>query len=186
MTGHPVERSPEMPRVPRREATPRIRKRRRIVAGLLVFLIVGAWFEVEHQKAKPSWSGLETAVEQVPVPGAAHPLRIDRWGSDLCALPVPFAGRCPNEDILVASGGSTTPEAYKAAWQDALTRTGWTNHAPDPSVPDAPQGWWTRDHVAIVLHLRADNARGPLFEWLDGQLLLEVHEVGNGMERLPG
>jgi hypothetical protein len=79
-----------------------------------------------------------------------------------------------------------TPESYKAAWQDAMTRTGWTKHAPDPSVPEAPQGWWTRDHVAIVLFLRADNTRGPGFEWLDAQLLVEAHEAGKGMERLPG
>jgi hypothetical protein len=116
-----------------------VTRRRTTLATIVMLLIAASWFSVARNAPQPSRSVLEHTVEQVPVPGAAHPVRIDRSGSVLCLIPIPFGPQeCPHDDMLFKSTGTASPEAYKAQWEDALSRSGWTQHAPDPSVQDAP------------------------------------------------
>src|SRR5262245_27309950 len=69
---------------------PRLR-RALLVVGLAAMLIIGAgtwwaWTVI----ASVSHHDLESAVTRSSAPGAAHPLRIDRWGGARCNLPIPM------------------------------------------------------------------------------------------------
>jgi hypothetical protein len=44
-------------------------------------------------------------VKGVPAPGAAHPLRVDRWGSRFCML-IPMCPEQANSDLLYDAGAT--------------------------------------------------------------------------------
>lgn len=100
---------------------------RYLVVGVAAAIVIGAGIWWAWAVLVPvSRHDLESAVTRASAPGAAHPLRIDRWGSILCNLPMPMPpGGCPSSDLLYESG-SVPAERFSQQWQDALERDGWT------------------------------------------------------------
>jgi hypothetical protein len=103
----------------------------------------------------PSHHDLESAVKRVPTPGATHPLRVDRWGTRFCRLPIPMNEDCANRDLLYDSMG----------------------------VPQ--RTWWTRDKVAVALTTQGDSIYGPYFHWGAGELVVTARHVGSRSESCP-
>jgi hypothetical protein len=131
--------------------------------------------------APPSHHVLESVVKSVPAPGAAHPLRIDRWGDRFCFL-IPMCPEQATSDLLY-DAGATLDEPYRRQWQAALLAEGWTRHICQ-AYPETV--WWTRHKVAVTLTLIGDEIRGAYFVWGEGDLVVSVREVGTRSGELPG
>lgn len=157
--------------------------------GVVAALVTGAviWWSWTATVAI-SHHDLEAAVTGSSAPGAAHPLRVDRWGSTLCKRPIPMGpDMCPNSDLLYDSGPVPT-ERFRQQWQDALERDGWIRHTETRAerASNWPSVWWTRGRVAISMFTLANNQRGPYFVWGTGDLVVTTQGVGDEYGELPG
>jgi len=161
-------------------------RRRHLVAGLAVTIIIvgaGAWWAWTAIAQPMSHHDLESAVMRSSAPGAADPLRVDRWGSIRCNLPIPMGpDRCPTSDLLYDSG-SVPAEQFRRQWQKALAREGWIRHTEPEDV--WPATWWSRGGVAIALLTQADKPRGPYFVWGTGDLLVATQRDGEPYGEIP-
>ncbi|HKA69902.1 MAG TPA: hypothetical protein VKG85_12380 [Actinomycetes bacterium] len=160
---------------------PRLR-RRHLVAGLAATIIIGASVWAWTVIVSVSHHDLESAVTRSSAPGAAHPLRIDRWGGARCNLPIPMGPGCPTSDLLYDSG-SVPAERLRQQWQDALARDGWTRHTETGDV--WPPVWWSRGEIAIALFIQADRPRGPYFVWGSSDLLVTTQRVSDPNGEIP-
>ena len=140
-----------------------------MAGGIVGVLGMGA---TAYATGLPSHTDLERPVTHVNgVAGAAHPLRVDRWGSRHCRLPM--GGSCPESHLLYSSGPLST-EQYRLQWASALEKEGWRRHR-DTSDGDGPDAtWWTKDKMVVQLIKRGDGWFGPYFEWASGNLVVNV------------
>src|SRR5215210_759420 len=130
-----------------------------LVVGLLAIGAVSGTVLSRH----PGYHDLEATVTQLKTaPGAAHPLRVDHWGSTHCWLPM--AGDCPSSDLLFDSG-ATSPQQYRLQWEAALGDDGWRSHRDSHLGDEADAIWWTRDNAALILITEEDGFFGPQFAW---------------------
>jgi hypothetical protein len=174
-----------MRRVSEATTTPRSRfGRRHLVAALTAVLLVGAGAAAWAVLSVPSHHDLESTVKRVSAPGATHPLRVDRWGTRFCRLPIPMNEDCANSDLLYDSRG-VPAEQYRRQWQAALGADGWTRHV-DQKGNDPQRTWWTRDKVAVALTTQGDSIYGPYFHWGAGELVVTARHVGSRSGELPG
>lgn len=127
------------------------------------------------------WGELESVVRSVDVESADTPMRVDRLGLPLCALPIPFGGPCPGRRLLFDSGTSL-PELYREQWRVALAQAGWARHAPGSY---STVEWWTKEHVSLLLLIKAQGFYGPVFDWEDADLVVEAQGVGLYRGRYP-
>lgn len=143
-----------------------------VVAASLLVLAGGAALAIG---VPPSHHDLESAVTSASAPGAERPLRVDRWGSRFCWLPM--SGDCANSDLLYDSG-AVPAEQYRRQWQAALDADGWTRRFDLANVVHPGRVSWERNSVAVTLLTRRDDPYGPLFEWGTGDLVVTVESVG--------
>jgi hypothetical protein len=154
-------------------------RRRYLVGAAAVVLLILAAAGAAVAFAPPSHHDLESVVKSVPTPGAAHPLRVDRWGSNFCMV-LPMCGDLASRDLLY-DAGATPDEQVRRQWQAALQADGWTRHI---CYSDTP--WWTRHKVAVALTTLSDGVYGPYFVWGTGDLVVTVRQVGTRSGELPG